>query len=199
MHVGCCENCRFIDLVEGNPDGCPRCGGKLVSLNVDSVHWNRLNPAGKRMLVMQMLTEPQLRPMTIPEFELEPEQKDEVVSKLVKKADDRDVQVRHAENEILESRKIEKDIRTDQQKLIRSVINEKKSKQKYAFICSKCDCISYHVRHGDKYLCPECGSLMLDAGYKADAWSALSEEDRRKITSETQYRFIVKSIRKDHR
>ena len=195
MHVGCCENCRFIDLVEDHPSGCPMCGGKLVSLNVDSVHWNRLNAAGKRLLIMNMLTEPKLRPLSVPEFELDPEQKDKVVSSLVKKADDRDVQVRHAENEILESRKVEKDIKKDQQKLIRSVINEKRSMQKYFFICSRCDFSAAHIRHKEKYICHECGAEMLDTGYKIEAWQALPEEEKRKIISETQYQFIVRSIR----
>ena len=197
MHVGCCENCRFIDLVEDHPDGCPRCGGKLVSLCIDSVHWNKLNAAGRRLLVMQVLTEPQLRPMPVPEFELDPEQKKTVIDDLVKKADDRAVQVRHAESAILEARMVEKGVRKDQMKLARSVIDEKKSKQKYAFICSRCYYSTESVRRSEQICCTGCGAKMLDTGYKAEDWALLSAEEKEKIISDTQFGYIVKSIRNE--
>ncbi|MCR5673623.1 MAG: hypothetical protein K6F87_07920 [Lachnospiraceae bacterium] len=195
MHVGCCENCRFIDLVEDHPDGCPRCGGKLVSLCVDTVHWNRLNAEGRRSLIMHILTEPKLRPLSSPEFELDPDQKENVISALVKKADERDVQVRHAENEIFESRMVEKSINRAQQELARSVINEKLSKQRYAYFCCKCNYTTEKVRQRKKFLCPACGSEMLDSGYKIEDWTALSGEERVKIIANAQFEYIVRSIK----
>ena len=198
MHVGCCENCRFIDLVEDHPDGCPRCGGKLVSLCVDCAHWNRLNAEGRKSLIMHILTEPKLRPLSMPEFELDPQQKQTVISDLVKKADDRDVQVRHAEDAIHESRMVEKSVKKAQQEVVRTAINEKRLNEKFAFVCSKCNCTAEYIRRRKKYYCTACGSPMLDSGYKVEDWAELSKEEKDKVISNEQFKHLVKLIRDTH-
>ena len=43
MHIGCCENCRYLDLYETVTKGCPRCGGHMVSLGIGSAHWNSMS------------------------------------------------------------------------------------------------------------------------------------------------------------
>ena len=205
MHVGCCEKCRFIDLVENHPNGCPRCGGHFVSLCVDSVHWNRLNTEGRKALVMHILTEPKLRPASIPEFELDPEFKKTVIDDLVKKADDRDVQVRHAKDAVHESRMVEMSVQKAQQDLLRSVIDEKKATQEYAFICSKCGGIAGHVRRFNKYYCIDCGSEMLDSGYSFNYWQSFPKEKQDKLISDAQFQHkadLIHNIRisdKDHK
>ena len=194
MHVGCCENCRYIDLVEDHPDGCPRCKGKLVSLCVDSTHWNSMNSAGRRLLIMNILTEPKLRPLSMPEFELDPDEKKEVITELVKKADERDVQVREATDAVHGARQVEHSVKKDQQELISAVIKEKLATQEFAFVCSKCNRVIGHVRRNEKYYCNDCGAEMLDSGYRTNIWISLSKEEKRKIISETQLQHIVKAI-----
>lgn len=195
MHVGCCENCRYIDLVENWPGGCPRCGGQMVSLFVDTDHWNRMNPEGRKSLIMNILTEPKLRPASTPEFELDPEKKEEVINELVQKADTRDVQVRQAKEALHEARRAEASVEKDKKRIETETINEQKSTHEYVYVCSRCNSIAAHVRSGETFICDECGSEMLDSGYRTTAWVNLSKEEKRDITSEAQLQHIIRAIK----
>ena len=43
MNVYACEKCKYTDLLENDQSSvCPRCGGRMVSLGVNSAEWNRL-------------------------------------------------------------------------------------------------------------------------------------------------------------
>ena len=195
MHVGCCENCRYIDLVENWPGGCPRCGGQMVSLCVDTDHWNRMNPEGRKSLIMNILTEPKLRPTSTPEFELDPDKKEEVINELVQKADTRDVQVRQAKEALHEARLAEASVEKAKKIIENETINEQKSTHEYVFVCSRCNSIMPHLRDGEKLYCEDCGSEMLDSGYRTTAWVNLSKEEKRDITSEAQLQHIIRAIK----
>ena len=186
MHVGCCEKCRYIDLVENWPGGCPRCGGQMISLCVDTDHWNRMNPEGRKSLIMNILTEPKLRPASTPVFELDPDKKEEVINELVQKADTRDVQVRQAKEALHEARLAEASVEKAKKIIENETINEQKSTHEYVFVCSRCNSIMPHLRDGEKLYCEDCGSEMLDSGYRTTAWVNLSKEEKRDITSEAQ-------------
>lgn len=43
MHVGCCENCKYLDLMDSVPKKCPRCGADFVSLGIESAQWNSMS------------------------------------------------------------------------------------------------------------------------------------------------------------
>ena len=195
MHVGCCENCRYIDLVENWPDGCPRCGGQMVSLCVDTDHWNRMNMEGRKSLIMNILTEPKLRPASMPEFEMDPDIKEEVISELVQKADTRDIQVRRAREALHEARRAEQSVENVKKKAANDTINEHRSTHEYVFVCSRCNGIAAHLRTGETYTCEECGSQMLDSGYRTTAWASLTKEEKRDITSEAQLQHIIQAIK----
>lgn len=195
MHVGCCEKCRYIDLVENWPDGCPRCGGQMISLCVDTDHWNRMNPEGRKSLIMNILTEPKLRPASTPVFELDPGKKEEVINELVQKADTRDVQVRQAKEALHEARLAEASVEKAKKIIENETINEQKSTHEYVFVCSRCNSIMPHLRDGEKLYCEDCGSEMLDSGYRTTAWVNLSKEEKRDITSEAQLQHIIQAIK----
>lgn len=195
MHVGCCEKCRYIDLVENWPGGCPRCGGQMISLCVDTDHWNRMNPEGRKSLIMNILTEPKLRPASTPVFELDPDKKEEVINELVQKADTRDVQVRQAKEALHEARLAEASVEKAKKIIENETINEQKSTHEYVFVCSRCNSIMPHLRDGEKLYCEDCGSEMLDSGYRTTAWVNLSKEEKRDITSEAQLQHIIRAIK----
>ncbi len=49
MFIGCCKNCKYLDLVNENTENeCPRCSGIMMSLGVTSEEWNRLNENDKQ-------------------------------------------------------------------------------------------------------------------------------------------------------
>ncbi len=43
MHIGFCENCRYIDLIENMAYGCPRCGNSLTPMGISSNEWNEMS------------------------------------------------------------------------------------------------------------------------------------------------------------
>ena len=107
MQVGCCENCRYLDLIENLANGCPRCGGRMVSLGIDSTGWNRMNAEGKKSLIIRMLTEPILRPDYDTESETGLAKKAETRAELLKQAETRNEQVRQAEAAVEDARQAE--------------------------------------------------------------------------------------------
>ncbi len=59
MHIGCCENCRYLDLMENVNDdrGCPRCGGHMVSLGLGTVAWNRMSMSEREKTIRKCFAE----------------------------------------------------------------------------------------------------------------------------------------------
>ncbi len=196
MQVGCCENCRYLDLIENLANGCPRCGGRMVSLGIDSVRWNRMNAEGKKSLIIRMLTEPILRPGNDPESESDIAIKAETRAVLLKQAETRDEQVRQAEAAVEHARQAEAVVEEAMKAERDAALMEQKTKRHYVFVCCKCNAISAHNRLSDRYYCSECGSLLDDSGCKTTDWATLSKEEKRQILEETQLKHIINSIKK---
>lgn len=56
MVIGCCEECKNIDLIEENQDNtCSKCGGRFVSLGISVEEWNELDNDGMFALVEKAL------------------------------------------------------------------------------------------------------------------------------------------------
>lgn len=55
MHIGCCKNCRYLDLIENVDSECPRCGANMVSLNVGTRAWNRMSVSDKEDLINRVV------------------------------------------------------------------------------------------------------------------------------------------------
>ena len=199
MHVGCCENCRDIDLIENLANGCPRCGGRMVSLGVDSVHWNQMNAEGKKSLVIRMLTEPEFRPEMKPESEAEEAKQAETRAELIRQADTRNEQVRQAEEVLEQARQTEEAVEQARQADLEAFtqqqsLNKPEEKEEYVFVCCKCSTIAAHDRSHDRYFCTECGSDMVDTGYSTVQWATLSREEKRRISGDAQIRHMASAI-----
>ncbi len=75
MHIGCCENCRYLDLFEVAAGGCPRCGGKMVSLGIESAHWNSMSDEERATVISDKM--PTLEELFAqPVRKLEPEEEE---------------------------------------------------------------------------------------------------------------------------
>ena len=214
MHVGCCENCRYIDLVENLPNGCPRCGGSMVSLGVESSRWNEMNAEGKKSLIIRMLTEPKLRPQAAPEVkaqeaeaEADPEklararaEMEEVAetrAELLRQAETRNEQVRQAEEALEEARQAEAEVEAEQKAQLEAALQQqslKEAQQEYVFVCCKCNTLAKHDRSHPKYYCTECGAEMVNCGYTTQKWANLSKEEKRKVTKDAQLRHMYSAI-----
>ena len=57
MHIGRCENCKYMDLVENVGGKCPRCGARMVSLGIESVRWNRMSKETRTAILLEMFPE----------------------------------------------------------------------------------------------------------------------------------------------
>ncbi len=53
MHIGCCENCRYLDLFETLSGKCPRCGARVVSLGIESSHWNSMSEEARNAVIAE--------------------------------------------------------------------------------------------------------------------------------------------------
>ena len=285
MHVGCCENCRYLDLVENLPNGCPRCGRRMVSLGVDSVVWNSMHPEARKAVIIRVLTEPELRPGSesevtsqsirgnnsednltehapkvepetesesesqkqarpltgqerlsqlkaerkrqaklkaeqerlaelerarqeeeqrrLEKLKAEQERQEKLRAEAIKQAEIRGEQIRLAELAIEEARRTEQLVEEEQQAHIRAekkrLAEEKAEKERaagYVFVCCKCDTITSHDRSSYIYYCTECGSIMVDTGYKTSDWAAMSKDEKRQISEGVKLRYMVNEIEK---
>ncbi len=69
MHVGYCERCRYIDLVENVKGICPRCSGNMGPLGIGTAEWNRLGDDEKTALIRRRFPEHASESRGIPEPE----------------------------------------------------------------------------------------------------------------------------------
>ncbi len=53
MHIACCENCRYLDLYESLSGKCPRCGDRMVSLGIESSHWNSMSEEARKTVIAE--------------------------------------------------------------------------------------------------------------------------------------------------
>jgi len=60
MHIGCCENCRYVDLIENVAGECPRCGTSLTPLGIESDDWNRMTTSAKEAIIAKTFPEEEL-------------------------------------------------------------------------------------------------------------------------------------------
>ena len=69
MHVGYCERCRYIDLMENVKGICPRCSGNMGPLGIGTAEWNRLGDDEKTALIRRRFPEHTSESRGIPEPE----------------------------------------------------------------------------------------------------------------------------------
>lgn len=60
MFIGCCTQCKYLDLINDNSESrCPRCSGQIVSLNIKSDEWNKLSKADQDSRISAIIPDPE--------------------------------------------------------------------------------------------------------------------------------------------
>lgn len=55
MHIGCCEKCRYLDLLENVNMVCPRCSGPIISLGITTQTWNMMPEPDRQAFIKKKL------------------------------------------------------------------------------------------------------------------------------------------------
>ena len=58
MNIGCCENCRYLDLMDDAQKKCPRCGASFVSLGIGSAQWNSMSEEERQSALAKRFPKP---------------------------------------------------------------------------------------------------------------------------------------------
>ena len=191
MHIGRCENCKYMDLVENVGSKCPRCGARMISLGVDSLRWNRMSMDTKNAIILEIFPE-----------EAEPVDMDEPEEEIVEAPETREAAAaggqsveagsvpesgRQAEGPSKEADMPSGNDHSGENGIGRS---------DKVYVCYKCNGITGHDGTHDRYFCTECGSEMVDVGYTVGKWADLSKEEKRKAAEDAKIRHMVTEIKK---
>ena len=170
MHIGCCENCRYVDLLEYLTSGCPRCGGRMAPLGVSSAEWNNMSMRQRAAVIADRFPDENAPypadddPAPVPS---ETEKNTETVQNVPEPP------------------------AAPAAPPVRS-----RGETGYVYICYKCSTIAGHDGKRDKYFCPECGSDMVEAGCTAADWAGMTKEQKRNVAEEAKIRHMVSAIKK---
>ena len=213
MHIVSCENCRYLDLMENMTGGCPRCRGRMVSLDVDSAAWNAMSMEEREAILDEKVPRQQdaqelfrewlaLKPghEEVAEEETVPDETDteEVDPAETVTASEEDT----LEEAVIEEPAPEEPARED------TVLEQKAAEDnssvpeaeyprisEYVYVCYKCNSIAGHDGENEGYYCPECGSAMVDTGLDTIEWANLSKEEKRNVMEEAKIRHMVTAIK----
>lgn len=210
MNIGCCEKCRYLDLIETTGGKCPRCLGSMVSLNIDTVKWNRLSIIDKEETINRVVPripvsevfmelvrdeEPKEQPVVFPK----PKIRQVSTREDILKQDTVPIPVighipgPGEEDEPKANIKPEPEA---EQKPQPDLVQGPDVKFDMVYACYKCNSIAGHDGVLDRYYCSECGSAMVDIGITTREWADLSKEDKRRVTEEARIRHMVTAIKK---
>ena len=176
MYIACCENCRYLDLMLNEAAKCPRCKGKMVSLDVDSAKWNSMSIEDKEALLDEKVPRQQdVKELFEEWFALKTDKEEDTAVPDI------------AEPGTAEDDKEKETVIVPAQEM--PVVNE------YVYVCYKCNSIAGHDGKNDRYYCPDCGSDMVETGLNTLEWASLSKEEKRNATEEAKIRHMVTAIK----
>ena len=209
MHIGCCENCRYLDLFENINGKCPRCRGKMVSLEIESSIWNRMSEEDRQAVLDEKVPREQDRDELFKELwgdkyegaeaepepvvaETEPEPEPEAVEAETEAEPEPEPVVDEAEEEpdiVQQLFASQTDREQDEEEL-------EQLEHEYVYACYKCNALAGHKGDHDKYYCTECGSDMVEIGMSTKEWANLSKQEKRDRIEEAKIRHMVTQIKK---
>ncbi len=207
MYIGCCENCKYVDLVENVTGVCPRCGGIIESCGIESSAWNAMGDDERAKIIAGKFPE---------DDEITDVIDDNKTDAIADEADaereiTRDIQeteteetevpdVPEAEEPEAES---EEEIAEDETEPGEDLEDDEYDDEEYesdddiekVYVCYKCSSVATHSGRHDAYYCKECGSDMVDVGYTADKWAMLTKEEKRNVTEDAKIKHMVLKIK----
>lgn len=207
MYIGCCENCKYVDLVENVTGVCPRCGGIIESCGIESSAWNAMGDDERAKIFAGKF--PESNEITdvinsnktdaIPD---EADTEQEITCDIQKTETEETETTETPEAEETEAES-EEEITEDETEPGEDLEDEEYEGEEYdsddgiekVYVCYKCSSVATHSGRQDTYYCKECGSDMVDVGYTADKWAMLTKEEKRNVTEDAKIKHMVLKIK----
>ena len=225
MYIACCENCRYLDLLQNEAAKCPRCKGKMVSLDVDSAVWNAMSKEDKEAVLDEKVPRPQDVRELFREWlalktgleEAAPEEEaafeEGEVSEEITPEEDTSEESDSVSYETEFEEVVAEEPAPEEAANVETEQEEPASEQKgpeekdvepaveypriieYVYVCYKCNSIAGHDGENEGYYCPECGSAMVETGFDTIEWANLSKEEKRNVMEGAKIRHMLTAIK----
>lgn len=177
---------------------CPRCGRSMISLNIDTVAWNRLSFSEKEKTINRVV--PKI-PVSEVFLELVRESEPEPDPMILRQDTVEIPVIDHIRETETDVEPVVTPLTAPSAKITPRKVPNPNLKQEadvkfdMVYACYKCNSIAGHDGTLTHYYCSECGSDMVDIGITTKEWAELSKEDKRKITEEARIRHMVTAIK----
>lgn len=207
MYIGCCENCKYVDLVENVTGVCPRCGGIIESCGIESSAWNAMGDDERAKIIAGKFPEDDEITSVIDDNKTdaiadETDTEQEITRDIQKTEPEETVTSDAPEAEEPEAES-EEEIAEEERESEENSEDEEYEDEEYdsdddiekVYVCYKCSSVATHSGRQDTYYCKECGSDMVDVGYSADKWAMLTKEEKRNVTEDAKIKHMVLKIK----
>ncbi len=206
MHIGCCENCRYIDLVENVTGVCPRCGNMMTSLGIESSAWNAMGDDERSAMIAGLFPEDDTVTDVIDREEAAEADGDTEITHGISEEVPEDTEAEPADSETVhEGDEAEPEdpetVSEDNETLPKDAGTESEdAAEEYddtenVYVCYKCSSVAAYDGKQDGYYCRECGSQMINVGYTPEEWMQLTKEEKRRITEDAKIKHMVLNIK----
>lgn len=207
MYIGCCENCKYVDLVENVTGVCPRCGGIIESCGIESSAWNAMGDDERAKIIAGKFSEDDEITDVIDDNKTdaiadEADTEQEITCD-IQKAESEETEVPDAPEAEEPEAESEEEIAEEERESEENSEDEEYEDEEYdsdddiekVYVCYKCSSVATHSGRQDTYYCKECGSDMVDVGYTADKWAMLTKEEKRNVTEDAKIKHMVLKIK----
>lgn len=206
MYIGCCENCKYVDLVENVTGVCPRCGGIIESCGIESSAWNAMGDDKRAKIIAGKFPENNeitdvINSNKSDAIADEADTEQEITRDIQKTEPEETVTSDAPEAEEPEAES-EEEIAEDERESGEDSEDDEYEDEEYesddikkVYVCYKCSSVATHSGRQDTYYCKECGSDMVDVGYTADKWAMLTKEEKRNVTEDAKIKHMVLKIK----
>lgn len=207
MYIGCCENCKYVDLVENVTGVCPRCGGIIESCGIESSAWNAMGDDERAKIIAGKFSEDDEITDVIDDNktdaiadEVDTEQE---ITRDIQKTEPEETVTSDAPEAEEPEAESEEEITEDETESGEDLEDDECDDEEYesdddiekVYVCYKCSSVATHSGRQDTYYCKECGSDMVDVGYTADKWAMLTKEEKRNVTEDAKIKHMVLKIK----
>jgi len=205
MYIGCCENCKYVDLVENVTGVCPRCGGIIESCGIESSAWNAMGDDERAKIIAGKFPEDDEITDVIDDNKTDAiadgAETEQEITCDIQKAESEETEVPDAPE--AEEPEDEEEIAEEEREPGEDLEDDEYNDEEYesdddiekVYVCYKCSSVATHSGRQDTYYCKECGSDMVDVGYTTDKWAMLTKEEKRNVTEDAKIKHMVLKIK----
>ncbi|MBR1450823.1 MAG: hypothetical protein IJ591_03810 [Lachnospiraceae bacterium] len=207
MYIGCCENCKYVDLVENVTGVCPRCGGIIESCGIESSAWNAMGDDERAKIIAGKFSEDDEITDVIDDSKTDAITKEENteqgITRDIQKTEPEETEVPDVPEAEEPEAESEEETAEDETESGEDLEDDEYDDEEYesdddiekVYVCYKCSSVATHSGRQDTYYCKECGSDMVDVGYSTDKWAMLTKEEKRNVTEDAKIKHMVLKIK----